>query len=107
MSEPHRQIPGQQKMSLINQTMAADYSSLILGLETVIAMMLVEYDRQHTGQVTQFEQDYERSTIDTEKNEQMVPMTAEDNLWNDRSKRFGKVLFFSDTGAHKTIIEEN
>uniref|UniRef100_A0A7I4Y857 Reverse transcriptase domain-containing protein n=1 Tax=Haemonchus contortus TaxID=6289 RepID=A0A7I4Y857_HAECO len=45
MSEPHRQIPGQLEMSLINKTVAADHNSLIPGLTTVIAMMQGEHNR--------------------------------------------------------------
>ncbi|XGW34163.1 hypothetical protein V3C99_018183 [Haemonchus contortus] len=63
--------------------------------------------QQTNTQVTQVEQDYDRSAIDTSKNEQLILMTAEGNLWNNRSERFEKVLFFFDTGAQKTIIEEN
>ncbi|KAK6012364.1 hypothetical protein OSTOST_22491 [Ostertagia ostertagi] len=36
----------------------------------------------------------------------LVLMTAEGNVWNHRENAFEKVLFFFDTGAQKTIIEE-
>ncbi|XGW21976.1 hypothetical protein V3C99_004717 [Haemonchus contortus] len=62
--------------------------------------------QQTNTQVIQIEQDYDRSKIDTSKNEQLILMTAEGNLWNNKNKRFEKVLFFFDTGAHKTMIEE-
>ncbi|KAK6047708.1 hypothetical protein COOONC_14787 [Cooperia oncophora] len=40
------------------------------------------------------------------RNEQIVLMTAEGNLYKHRSKRYEKVFFFFDTGAQKTVIQE-
>ncbi|KAK6762167.1 hypothetical protein RB195_023036 [Necator americanus] len=34
-------------------------------------------------------------------------MTAEGNIWNVRKKDYEKALFFFDSGAQKTVIEEN
>lgn len=38
---------------------------------------------------------------------QLVLMTAEGNIWNHKEKDYEKVLFFFDSGAQKTVIEES
>lgn len=38
---------------------------------------------------------------------QLVLMTAEGNVWNHRKGGYKKILFFFDTGAQKTVIEES
>ncbi|KAK6010081.1 scavenger mRNA decapping enzyme, partial [Ostertagia ostertagi] len=39
--------------------------------------------------------------------DQIVLMTAEGRIWNHNLDKFDKAIFFFDTGAQKTIIEEN
>ncbi|EYC10154.1 hypothetical protein Y032_0057g2793 [Ancylostoma ceylanicum] len=39
--------------------------------------------------------------------EQIVLMTAEGSVWNQRTNQFEKILFFFDTGAQKTLIRES
>ncbi|KAL6733108.1 hypothetical protein Aduo_003789 [Ancylostoma duodenale] len=44
--------------------------------------------------------------LDRDK-EQIVLMTAEGSVWNERTNQFEKILFFFDTGAQKTLIRES
>ncbi|EYC27635.1 hypothetical protein Y032_0009g837 [Ancylostoma ceylanicum] len=46
------------------------------------------------------------SQLSTER-EQIVLMTAEGSVWNQRTNQFEKILFFFDTGAQKTLIRES
>lgn len=38
---------------------------------------------------------------------QLILMTAEGNVWNNKKGEYEKILFFFDTGAQKTVIEES
>ncbi|EYB98531.1 hypothetical protein Y032_0130g1523 [Ancylostoma ceylanicum] len=40
------------------------------------------------------------------KQEQLILMTAEGNIFNHVTQQYERVLFFFDTGAQKTVIEE-
>ncbi|KAL6734085.1 hypothetical protein Aduo_004665 [Ancylostoma duodenale] len=67
--------------------------------------------RQHTGanQPLISNQNIENGMCDRpsyRQNEQLVLMTAEGNVWNHKTHKFEKALFFFDTGAQKTVIEE-
>ncbi|VDP53024.1 unnamed protein product [Heligmosomoides polygyrus] len=43
----------------------------------------------------------------TSTSSQLVLMTAEGNVWNHNREEYEKILFFFDTGAQKTVIEES
>ncbi|XGW17350.1 hypothetical protein V3C99_002170, partial [Haemonchus contortus] len=43
----------------------------------------------------------------TPKNEQIALMTAEGSIWNHDTQKFEKVIFFFDSGAQKTVIQED
>ena len=40
------------------------------------------------------------------KKDQVVLMTAEANMWNNKAGQYERVLIFIDTGAQRTIINE-
>ncbi|EYC17927.1 hypothetical protein Y032_0029g1963 [Ancylostoma ceylanicum] len=40
-------------------------------------------------------------------NEQIVLLTAEGSVWNPRKQQYEKILFVFDTGAQKTVVDEN
>lgn len=58
------------------------------------------YSNQNTGNEVTFPDLSNRS-------EQLVLMTAEGNVWNNKDSSLEKVLFFFDTGAQKTVIQES
>ncbi|EYC34940.1 hypothetical protein Y032_1248g3781, partial [Ancylostoma ceylanicum] len=65
--------------------------------------------QQTNIQHMQAEQENNRSpqTVGVNENgEQLILMTAEGNLWNNNKQKFERVLFFFETGAQKTVIEE-
>ncbi|EYB92042.1 hypothetical protein Y032_0198g1604 [Ancylostoma ceylanicum] len=41
------------------------------------------------------------------KNEQLVLLTAEGSIWNPRKQQYEKILFVFDSGAQKTVVDEN
>ncbi|EYB90298.1 hypothetical protein Y032_0221g2542 [Ancylostoma ceylanicum] len=43
----------------------------------------------------------------TSANKQLILMTAEGNIWNAKEGEYEKILFFFDSGAQKTVTEEN
>ncbi|KAK6742031.1 hypothetical protein RB195_009726 [Necator americanus] len=49
----------------------------------------------------------ENSIQHSQTSKQLILMTAEGNIWNARKQTYEKVLFFFDSGAQKTVIEEN
>ncbi|EYC42554.1 hypothetical protein Y032_0527g2967 [Ancylostoma ceylanicum] len=44
--------------------------------------------------------------VDSPVSEQLVLMTAEGSIWNARKHEYEKILFFFDSGAQKTAIDE-
>ncbi|KAK6762557.1 hypothetical protein RB195_023326 [Necator americanus] len=49
----------------------------------------------------------ENSIQHSQTSKQLILMTAEGNIWDARKQTYEKVLFFFDSGAQKTVIEEN
>lgn len=48
----------------------------------------------------------EKTTPSAIHQEQVILMTAEGNIWNHNTCEFQKILFFFDTGAQKSVINE-
>ncbi|EYC13451.1 hypothetical protein Y032_0043g718 [Ancylostoma ceylanicum] len=44
--------------------------------------------------------------VDSPVSEQLVLMTAEGSIWNARKQEYEKILFFFDSGAQKTAVDE-
>ncbi|EYC10605.1 hypothetical protein Y032_0054g2457 [Ancylostoma ceylanicum] len=40
-------------------------------------------------------------------NEQLVLLTAEGSIWNSKNQQYQKILFVFDSGAHKTVVDED
>ncbi|KAK6762653.1 hypothetical protein RB195_023393 [Necator americanus] len=49
----------------------------------------------------------ENSIQHSQTSKQLILMTVEGNIWNARKHAYEKALFFFDSGAQKTVIEEN